>query len=113
MRFIRFPEVLTAQIVVIEAREPLVQTHHLVHDLDLGLLAGGLTRLRRLRGLVAAVGVAVGERASRGADRAGGRRRRQLVRTCHRQRWVIAFKTKIQLTNTLPIILNCVIGIIN
>ena len=29
------------------------------------------------------------------------------------QRWVIAIKTKIQLPNTLPIILNCVIGIIN
>ena len=29
------------------------------------------------------------------------------------QREVIAVKTKIQLTNTLPIILNCVIGIIN
>jgi len=29
------------------------------------------------------------------------------------QRWVIAIKTKIQLTNTLPIILNCVIGVIN
>ena len=29
------------------------------------------------------------------------------------QRWVIAIKTKIQFTNTLPIILNCVIGIIN
>jgi hypothetical protein len=31
----------------------------------------------------------------------------------HIQRWVIAIKTKIQLPNTLPIILNCVIGIIN
>jgi len=29
------------------------------------------------------------------------------------QRWVISIKTKFQLTNTLPIILNCVIGIIN
>ena len=29
------------------------------------------------------------------------------------QRWVIAFKIKIQLRNTFPIILNCVIGIIN
>ena len=29
------------------------------------------------------------------------------------QRWVIAIETKIQLPNTLPIILNCVIGIIN
>jgi len=28
------------------------------------------------------------------------------------QRWVIAVKTKIQLPNTLPIILSCVIGII-
>jgi len=31
----------------------------------------------------------------------------------HIQRWVIAIKTKIQLPNTLPIILHCVIGIIN
>ena len=30
-----------------------------------------------------------------------------------RQRWVIAIKTKIQLPNTLTIILNFVIGIIN
>jgi len=30
-----------------------------------------------------------------------------------RQRWIIAIKTKTQLPNTLPIILNCVIGIIN
>jgi hypothetical protein len=30
-----------------------------------------------------------------------------------RQRWVIAIKTKVQLPNTLPIISNCVIGIIN
>ncbi len=30
-----------------------------------------------------------------------------------RQRWVIAIISKIQLPNTLPIILNCVIGIIN
>jgi hypothetical protein len=29
------------------------------------------------------------------------------------QRWVIAIKTKIQLPNTLPIILNCVISIIS
>ena len=29
------------------------------------------------------------------------------------QRWVIAIKTKNRLPNTLPIILNCVIGIIN
>jgi hypothetical protein len=29
------------------------------------------------------------------------------------QRWVIAIKTKIQLPNTVPIILNCVIGIIH
>ena len=29
------------------------------------------------------------------------------------QRWVIAIKTKIQLPNTLPTILNCAIGIIN
>ena len=29
------------------------------------------------------------------------------------QRWVIAIETKIQLPNTLPIILNFVIGIIN
>ena len=29
------------------------------------------------------------------------------------QRWVIAIETKIQLPNTLPIVLNCVIGIIN
>jgi hypothetical protein len=29
------------------------------------------------------------------------------------QRWVIAIETKIQLANTLPIILNCVIGVIN
>jgi len=28
-------------------------------------------------------------------------------------RWVIAIQTKIQLPNTLPIILNCVIGVIN
>ena len=32
---------------------------------------------------------------------------------CNAQRWVIAIQTKIQLPNTLPIILNCVIGIIN
>ena len=30
-----------------------------------------------------------------------------------RQRWVIAIETKNQLLNVLPIILNCVIGIIN
>jgi len=29
------------------------------------------------------------------------------------QRWVIAIETKIQLPNTLPIILNCAVGIIN
>ena len=29
------------------------------------------------------------------------------------QRWVIAIETKIQLPNTLPIILNCAIGIID
>ena len=29
------------------------------------------------------------------------------------QRWVVAIETKIQLPNTLPIILNCAIGIIN
>jgi hypothetical protein len=29
------------------------------------------------------------------------------------QRWVIAIETKIQSTNTLTIILNCVIGVIN
>ena len=29
------------------------------------------------------------------------------------QRWAIAIETKIQLPSTLPIVLNCVIGIIN
>ena len=44
-----------------------------------------------------------------------GRRRRHRRNTIRpwRQRWVIAIKTKIQLPNTLPIIFNCVIGIIN
>jgi len=37
----------------------------------------------------------------------------QLWRLDVEQRWVIAIKAKIQLPNTLPIILNCVIGIIN
>ena len=42
-----------------------------------------------------------------------GRRRNRPGRGCDRRRWVIANRTKIQSPNTLPIILNCVIVIIN
>ena len=42
-----------------------------------------------------------------------GQRFAAIAKLTGAQRWVIAIETKIQSTNTLTIILNCVIGIIN